>query len=51
MSQAKLEKKVKDIYAIPSCQKITGNDLSLREQLQAEIDRMAQHTRQPEVLS
>ena len=50
MSQAQLEKKVADYLRNSRRWKITGNGPITAEQLQAEMDRMAQNTKQPEVL-
>ena len=50
MSQAQLEKKVQTICASLKRWRIIGNEPITSEQLQAEIDRMAEHTKQPEVL-
>jgi hypothetical protein len=51
MSQAQLEKKVKDYLRNSQALEDYWQRPITAEQLQAEIDRIAQHTRQPEVLS
>jgi hypothetical protein len=48
MSQAQIEKKVTDY--VRKSQALEDNRPITADQLQAEMDRMAQHTRQPEVL-
>ena len=50
MSQPQLEKKVQTICASRRRWRITGNRPITPEQLQAEMNRMAKHTKQPEVL-
>ena len=50
MSQAQLEKKVKDYLRNSQTLEQYWRRPITAEQLQAEMDRMAQHTRQPEVL-
>jgi N-acetylneuraminic acid mutarotase len=50
MSQAQLEKKVKDYLRNSQALEDYWHRPITAEQLQAEMDRMAQHTRQPEVL-
>ena len=50
MSQAQLEKKVKDYLRNSQALEDYWQRPITAEQLQAEMDRMAQHTRQPEVL-
>ena len=49
MSQAQLEKKVADYLRDPQALKHSQR-LIMADQLQAEMDRMAQHTKQPEML-
>jgi hypothetical protein len=51
MSQAKLEKKVADYLRNSQALEDYWQRPITSEQLQAEMDRMAQHTKQPEVLS
>src|SRR6184192_3812976 len=50
MSQAQLEKKIEDYLRKSQALEDYWQRPITAEQLQAEIDRMAQHTRQPEVL-
>src|SRR5262245_57229747 len=50
ISQAQLEEKVADYLRKSQALEEHFNDPITAEQLQAEIDRMAQHTKQPEVL-
>src|SRR5262249_24792537 len=50
MSQAQLEKKVADYQRSSQALEDYWQQPVTREQLQAEMDRMAQHTKQPEVL-
>jgi hypothetical protein len=50
MSQAQLEKKVADYLRNSQALKDYWQRPITAEQLQAEMDRMAQHTKQPEVL-
>src|SRR5213076_1273329 len=50
MSQAQLEKKVKDYLSNSQALEDYWQRPLTAEQLQAEMDRMAQHTKQPEVL-
>src|SRR5439155_8124477 len=50
MSQAQLEKKVSDYLRNSQALEDYGQRPITAEQLQAEMDRMAQHTKQPEVL-
>src|SRR5207249_8107701 len=50
MSQAQLEKKVKDYLGNSQALEDYWQRPISAEQLQAEMDRMAQHTKQPEVL-
>jgi len=50
MSQAKLEKKVTDCLRKSQALEDYWQRPVTAEQLQAEMDRMAQHTKQPEVL-
>ena len=49
MSQAQLERKVKDYLRNSQVRQDCGKQITA-DQLQGEMDRMAQHTRQPEVL-
>src|SRR5439155_21519862 len=51
MSQAQLEKKVKDYLRKSQALEDYWQRPITSEQLQAEMDRMAQHTKQPEVLN
>ena len=51
MSRAQIEKKVKDYLRNSKALEDYWQRPITAEQLQAEIDRMAQHTRQPQVLS
>src|SRR6201981_1195923 len=51
MSQAQLEKKVSDYLRNSQALQDSWQRPITAEQLQAEMDRMAQHTRKPEVLS
>src|SRR6476469_1401041 len=50
ISQAQLEKKVEDYLLKSQTLEDTWQQPITAEQLQAEMDRMAQHTRQPDVL-
>src|SRR5882762_2112056 len=50
MSRAQLEKKVKDYLRNSQAMEDYWHRPITAEQLQAEMDRMAQHTKQPEVL-
>ena len=50
MSQAQLEKKVQDFLRDSQALEADWHRPITAEQLQAEMDRMAQHTNQPEVL-
>ena len=50
MTQAELEKKVRDYLRKSQALQDYRQQPITAEQLQAEIDRMAQHTKQPEVL-
>src|SRR5215469_7567305 len=50
MSQAQLEKKVEDYLRDSQALKDYWNEPLSAEQLQAEMERMAKHTKQPEVL-
>ena len=50
MSQAQLEKKVADYLRKSQALQDYWQQPITSEQLQAEMDRMAQHTKQPEVL-
>jgi hypothetical protein len=50
MSQAQLERKVRDYLQSSQVFENYWQRLIIAEQLQAEMDRMAEHTRQPDVL-